>query len=239
VTFVTRQDTVAGRIGRVLIGLGLITLALHLIVEATRPLTDSPAVRALLVALPNDVLLDIVVGVVLTVLSYSSLAIVLLTATLRRRASCLQAWHSAWYWAPTSAAACSRCSPPGRFAAGTAAAGGNFMFKAAGALIAIPLLPQAHLLLQQHVPTVHQQVVVFHLGFNIAIAIVFLGLTGTVARIADRLLPAPVMGAGTERPRHLEPLSSRHALARHQLRCHEKRCIRRTWSRPCFEASCP
>ena len=36
-------------------------LALHLIVEATRPLTASPAVRALLTALPNDVLLDIVV----------------------------------------------------------------------------------------------------------------------------------------------------------------------------------
>jgi phosphate:Na+ symporter len=39
-------------------------------------------VRALLAALPNEVLLDIVVGAVLTVLSYSSLAIVLLTATL-------------------------------------------------------------------------------------------------------------------------------------------------------------
>ena len=80
--FISRQDTMAGRIGRVLIGLGLITLALQLIVGATKPLTESPAVRALLVALPNDVLLDIIVGAVLTVLSYSSLAIVLLTATL-------------------------------------------------------------------------------------------------------------------------------------------------------------
>ena len=82
VMFVSRQNSGAGRIGRVLIGLGLITLALQLIVGATRPLTESPAVRALLVALPNEVLLDIVVGAVLTVLSYSSLAIVLLTATL-------------------------------------------------------------------------------------------------------------------------------------------------------------
>ncbi|HEV7913241.1 MAG TPA: Na/Pi symporter, partial [Albitalea sp.] len=47
VMFVSKQDTGAGRIGRILIGLGLITLALQLIVDATRPMTESPAVRAL------------------------------------------------------------------------------------------------------------------------------------------------------------------------------------------------
>ena len=85
VMFISRQNSAVGRVGRVLIGLGLITLALALIVEATKPLTESAAVRALLVALPNEVLLDIVVGAALTVLSYSSLAIVLLTATLVSR----------------------------------------------------------------------------------------------------------------------------------------------------------
>ena len=82
VVFISRQNSGFGAVGRVLIGLGLITLALQLIVGATRPLTESPAVRALLLALPNDVMLDVVVGALLTVLSYSSLAIVLLIATL-------------------------------------------------------------------------------------------------------------------------------------------------------------
>src|SRR4051812_12437775 len=82
VVYISQQDSGLGAVGRVLIGLGVITLALQLIVGATRPLTESPAVRALLVALPSDVLLDIVVGAVLTTLSYSSLAIVLLTASL-------------------------------------------------------------------------------------------------------------------------------------------------------------
>ena len=45
VVFVTRETTIAGRFGRVVIGLGLITLALQLIVAATRPLIASPAVR--------------------------------------------------------------------------------------------------------------------------------------------------------------------------------------------------
>ncbi len=206
VTFVTQQDSSAGRVGRILIGLGLITLALHLIVESTRPLTESPAVRALLVALPNDVLLDVVVGAVLTVLSYSSLAIVLLTATL-----------AASGLVPTGVAlglvlganvgsgvlamlATSGASPQVR-----RLPAGNFMFKAAGALIAVPLLPQAHVLLQDFLGSVHQQVVFFHLGFNIAIAATFVGLTSVVARIAERLLPTPHLGSGTARPRHLDP----------------------------------
>lgn len=206
VMFVTRQDTGAGRIGRVLIGLGLITLALQLIVDATTPLTQAPAVRALLVALPNEVALDIVVGAALTVLSYSSLAIVLLTATL-----------AAQGMLPASVAlglvlganigsallaiiATGHASPQVR-----RLPVGNLLFKSAAALIAIPLLPQAHVLLQEHIPTVHQQVVVFHLLFNVSLALLFIGFTGVVARAADRLLPAPLVGAGTERPRHLDP----------------------------------
>ena len=48
VLYVARQDGKAGRVGRVLIGLGLMLLALRLIVEATEPLLASDAVRTLL-----------------------------------------------------------------------------------------------------------------------------------------------------------------------------------------------
>jgi phosphate:Na+ symporter len=206
VMFVTRQDTGAGRIGRILIGLGLITLALQLIIGATRPLTESPAVRALLVALPNEVSLDIVVGAALTVMSYSSLAIVLLTATL-----------AASGMLPTTVAlglviganlgsgllamiATGHASPQVR-----RLPVGNLLFKVGGALIATPLLPEAHVLLQDYVGTVHQQVVVFHLAFNLMLAVLFIALTGAVARVTDRLLPSAVAGAGIDRPRHLDP----------------------------------
>ncbi|PIV75736.1 MAG: hypothetical protein COW56_02760, partial [Rhodocyclales bacterium CG17_big_fil_post_rev_8_21_14_2_50_68_7] len=82
VMYITRAKSNAGRLGQVAIGLGLILLSLQLIAGSTRPLTESPAVRALLVALPSDVMLDILVGTLLAVLSYSSLASVLLTAAL-------------------------------------------------------------------------------------------------------------------------------------------------------------
>ena len=107
-------DTAApAAIGRVLIGLGLITLALQLIVAATRPLTAvaggaRPAGRAAerraarhlrrrgadgaVVFEPGDRAAD------------RDLGALRLAADRRRR--------SAWCSAPTSAAACWRCSPP-------------------------------------------------------------------------------------------------------------------------------
>jgi len=206
VTFITRQDTTAGRIGRVLIGLGLITLALHLIVEATRPLTESPAVRALLVALPSDVLLDIVVGAVLTVLAYSSLAIVLLTATLAASGILpVDVALGLVLGANLGSGLLAILATSGASPQVRRLPVGNFLFKAGGALIAVPLLPEARGLLQLYLPMVHEQVVAFHFGFNVAIAAIFIALTSVVARTAEKLLPAPRVGSGTERPRHLDP----------------------------------
>jgi phosphate:Na+ symporter len=209
VLFISRQNAGAGRIGRVLIGLGLITLALQLIVGATRPLTESPAVRGLLVALPNEIVLDIVVGAVLTVASYSSLAIVLLTATLTSSGMI-----------PSNVAlglvlganlgsgllaliATSGSSPQVR-----RLPVGNLIFKAAGAALVIPFIPEIHVLLQQTGGAVHEQVVWFHLGFNIALALLFIATTGWVGRLVERWLPEPnTRGGDSTRPRHLDPVA--------------------------------
>ena len=208
VMYISQQNSGAGRIGRVLIGLGLITLALQLIVAATRPLTESPAVRALLVALPNDVLLHILVGAVLTVLSYSSLAIVLLTATLAA-SGILPAGVALGLVLGANLGsgvlaviATAKASPQAR-----RLPIGNLIFKLVGALIAIPLLPQVHVLLQQQVPDVHQQVVLFHLEFNLVLALLFIGLTGVLGGWLDRWLPAGVQGAAGTRLHHLDPVA--------------------------------
>jgi phosphate:Na+ symporter len=206
VMFTSRQDTGIGRVGRVLIGLGLITLALQLIVEATTPLTQSPAVRALLASLPNEVLLDIVVGAVLTVLSYSSLAIVLLTATLA---------SSGIVPANVALGLVIGANLGSGLLALIATGGaspqvrrlplGNLIFKLGGAAIAIPLLPQAHVWLQLTGAAVHEQVVWFHLGFNVVLALIFISFTGVVGRIVERVLPERAMGSDAARPRHLDP----------------------------------
>jgi phosphate:Na+ symporter len=208
VMFISRQNTAVGHVGRVLIGLGLITLALQLIVGATRPLTASPAVRALLSALPSEIALDIFVGAVLSVLSYSSLAIVLLTATLASQGML-----------PTTVAlglVLGANVGSGLLAVLVTGSGkpelrrlplGNLVFKALGALLAIPFLGEAHLQLQLYVPEVHQQVVIFHLVFNVVLAALFIGLIGPVARLVERVLPRPAPGGLGERPRHLDPVA--------------------------------
>ena len=84
---------------------------------------------------------------------------------------------------------------------------GNLIFKILGAILFIVFLPQVHVILQQLLPSVHQQVVGFHLVFNLVLAALFIGFTGLVGRTVDRWLTDPGPGAGSLRPRHLDPLA--------------------------------
>jgi len=208
VMFTSRQASAAGRVGRVLIGLGLITLALHLIVEATRPLTASPAVRALLVALPNEILLDIVVGAALTVVSYSSLAIVLLTATLAETGLLTTPVALGLVLGANVGSGLLALIATGKATPEVRRLPlGNLFFKLIGVLVAIPFMGQVHVLLQDHFSTVHQQVVTFHLAFNLALAVLFIGFTAPIARLVNRLLPSVDPSASNTRPRHLDPVA--------------------------------
>jgi phosphate:Na+ symporter len=208
VLFILHEQSQAGRIGRVLIGLGVIILALNLIVQATQPLVQSPTVRTLLLALPNEVLLEVLVGALLAVMSYSSLAIVLLTATL-----------AAQGMVPATVAM-------GLVAGANVGSGilamlvtsaakpavrrlplGNLIFKCTGAMLVMPFLPAILEVLQRLVPTVQQQVVLFHLGFNLAIALLFIGFTPIVAGAVERWLKAEVTVDANNRPHHLDPVA--------------------------------
>ncbi len=205
VAFISREKTTAGRLGRVAIGLGLMLLSLQLIVAATRPLTESPAVRTLLAALPSEVALDMLVGTLLTVASYSSLAMVLLTASLAvsglvPMTVALGLVLGANLGSGLLAVMLTARAPM----AERRLAIGNFLFKVVGAIAAIPLLPYAQVWLQQASGGLHQQVVLFHLGFNVALAVVFIGLTGVSARVLIKLFKDPPRGAH-QRPQHLDP----------------------------------
>ncbi|MGK2898403.1 MAG: Na/Pi cotransporter family protein [Burkholderiaceae bacterium] len=206
VLFISNEKSSAGRFGRVAIGFGLITLALQLIVAATQPMISSPAIRGLIVGLPNDVFLDIVVGALLTMACYSSLAFVLLTATLAASGIlpvtvALGMVLGANIGSGILAMLTSSGPPTVRLRLPL----GSLLFKLGGCALAIPLLPQIHVLLQNHIPTVHAQVIAFHLGFNVVRAALFIAFTHPMARLVETLLPAPVAPASATRPRHLDP----------------------------------
>jgi phosphate:Na+ symporter len=207
VLFISRESTSVGRFGRIVIGVGLITLALQLIVTATRPLIESPAVRQLLAELPNEVLLDILVGAVLTVLSYSSLAIVLLTATLAGAGMLPPGVALGLVLGANIGSGLLGVLTTARSDVATRRLPmGNLMFKLAGALLAMPWLPQVRELMQPWLPGVPQQVVAFHLLFNLLLAATFIGFTGVLARVLERWMVAPPPPSPT-RPQHLDPVA--------------------------------
>src|SRR6185295_16672713 len=69
-------------IGRVAIGLGLMLLALHILLDTLAPAEHTPAVRTLLGAITGDPLMCVVVAAVLTWAAHSSVATVLLIMSL-------------------------------------------------------------------------------------------------------------------------------------------------------------
>ncbi len=205
VLFVSRQASTGGRVGRVLIGLGLMLLALRLVVEATEPLLASPAVRALLASANSDPLLEIAFGAILAVIAYSSLAIVLLIAAM-----------AASTVVPLDAAlglVLGANLGSGLLAVLTTAKSsvevrqvtvGNLIFKAMGVAILAPCIGLWLRYVEPHMAGATQGVVLFHLGFNVLVSLGFIGLTEQVARTVQRLLPKP-LDARQHRLDHLDP----------------------------------
>ena len=207
VLFISRQATNVGRFGRILIGLGLMLLALRLVTDSTAVLTSNAAVKALLGTLSSDLLLEITVGAVLAVVSYSSLAIVLLTATL-----------AASGVIPLDVAlglVLGANLGSGLLAVLTTARStievrqvplGNFLFKLLGVAAAVPLVGLWLRHVRPFLGETATTVVLFHLMFNVLVGLVFITSTQVVARWVEKLLPRPVKGAAAGgRPHHLDP----------------------------------
>ena len=206
VLFITRSASAAGRIGRVLIGLGLMLLALQLVVEATGPLFESPAVRALLASLNSDVLLEITIGAAFAVLAYSSLAVVLLVAAMASSnvvpldvalGLVLGANLGSGILAVLTTA---KSTIPVR-----QVTVGNLVFKLLGVAIAAPLVGLYLKYMRPYVSDATSLVVLYHLAFNVVVSIGFIGLTHRIAALVTRFLPVPVESTAARRQMHLDP----------------------------------
>lgn len=207
VLFISRQSTPMGRLGRVLIGLGLMLLALRLVAESTAVMVSSSAVKALLQTLTSDILLEITVGAVLSVVAYSSLAIVLLTATLAASGAIpLDVAIGLVLGANLGSGMLGVLATAKSAIEVRQVPMGNLVFKIVGVLVATPFVG---LFLRYVRPYLGDDpatvVVLFHLGFNILIALLFIGMTHMVARQVEQWLPKPDKNMVAGRPHHLDP----------------------------------
>lgn len=205
VLFISRQSSDVGRFGRVLIGIGLMLLALRLISESTQVMVQSQAVKSLLASITSDLLLEITVGAVLALLAYSSLAMVLLTATLAGSGILpLESAVGLVLGANLGSGLLAVLSTAKSAVEVRHVPLGNLLFKCVGVALAAPF---AGLWVVHARPMLHNDalaVVLFHLSFNFAVAILFLGMTGGFARVVLRWLPKPDRNP-TSRPQHLDP----------------------------------
>jgi len=176
--------------------LGLILLSLKLIVATSEPLRTSDTILVIIGALDGEPLIAILVAAVLTWLAHSSLATVLLVCSL----AAAGAIPTGLALVLVIGANLGGALPPIMATMqgpreGRAVALGNGLFKLMGALFALPLLGVVQPMLADFDPDPVRMAVNMHTLFNIALAVVFLPLTGVAARIVERLLPAEELGA--------------------------------------------
>jgi len=205
VLFISRQDTTVGRVGRVFIGLGLMLLALRLITESTTVLTQSPIMITLLEALSSDITMEVLTGAIIAIISYSSLATVLLVATLAASGGI-----------PVDVAlglVIGANLGSGLLAVLTTLKAnvqtrqvplGNLMFKIVGVLLMVPLIGPWYQYVAPIAPDTGTLVVMFHLAFNTVVAVICILLTGKVAQLVQKILPVKVDSPTTSRPHHLD-----------------------------------
>ncbi|WP_085579346.1 MULTISPECIES: Na/Pi cotransporter family protein [unclassified Pseudomonas] len=204
--FLSRKQTRLGQMGRVAIGLGLIILALQLIVEAATPITHAQGVKVIFASLTGDILLDALVGALFAMVSYSSLAAVLLTATLAgANVISLPVAIGLVIGANIGSGVLAFMSASMQNAAGRQVALGSLLYKLIGLLLIIPVLdPLVHWLDSLDF-SAQEMVIGFHLLYNTVRCLVLLPSVGPMARLCAWLLPEREQANGTARPRHLDP----------------------------------
>jgi phosphate:Na+ symporter len=203
--FIARQNTNVGRVGRILIGLGLMLLALSLISASTRVLTQSEVVKLALKSLSSDLLLEVSVGAAIACLAYSSLATVLLVATLAAsQVIPMEVALGLVLGANLGSGLLSVLTTFNSAVTVRQVPLGNLLFKIGGILAIAPFTGLWLKYTSTVVTSAATQVVIFHLAFNLLVALVFIGFTGVIARRVEKILP-PTLDNALLRPRHLDP----------------------------------
>jgi len=203
--FLGRKQSRVGQLGRVSIGLGLILLALELIVQAVTPITQASGVKVIFASLTGDIMLDALIGAVFAIISYSSLAAVLLTATLTAAgiisfpvALCLV------IGANLGSGLLAVLNNSASSAAARRVAMGSLLFKLVGSLLILPFVhPLAVVLDRLPLPDA-ELVIYFHVFYNLIRCVVMVPFAGPMARLCERLIRDEPELDMRLKPKHLD-----------------------------------
>jgi phosphate:Na+ symporter len=190
-------------LGRVAIGIGLVLLALHLIIATVEPVEKASALRDLFAMLAGDPVADIAIAALLTWAAHSSVAMVLLVMALAGQHIVTPVAALALVLGANLGSIIPQYLAAGANAAARRLALGNLIVRGAGCLVAIPLLPWLAQALAALEANPARQVADFHTLFNLALAVVFIGLLDPLARLCTRLIPPAPVAADPGKPRYI------------------------------------
>jgi phosphate:Na+ symporter len=193
-------------IGRVSIGLGLMLLALHILLDTLAPAENAPGVRVFMNAITGDPVLCIIIGALVTWVVHSSVASVLLVMSLAY----------AHFITPLAGLALvlganlgSSINPlfegarRGKLSSYRLPVG-NFINRLVGVLLVTPFLRPITEILQTWQPDLAKFTAEFHIAFNVVTAIIFIGVLDGLVALLKWLLPDQVQEMDPSQPRYLD-----------------------------------
>lgn len=188
VVFKMRDHSSFESAGCAMIGLGLMLLALSLLGSTLEHIESTPVFHAVMQGLQGDTLIALMVAIILTLICHSSVAVILLIASLATTGVMNQETALVLVLGANIGGAL-----PPVFSAGTPVARrlpiGNLLVRVLGSLVALLLLPLLADGARSLALTTPQLVVWFHTAFSVVLALVFIGLISPLAQVLEALFP--------------------------------------------------
>ncbi|WP_246132797.1 Na/Pi cotransporter family protein [Devosia ginsengisoli] len=179
-------------VGRAVLGLGLMLLALQLVGNVTDPLRESEVMIAILSGLADAPAFALILAAVLAFVSSSSLAVVLFVALLASAgivppalAVTLVAGANLGGAIPPLLAVLREGTEARRLTLA------NLVVRAIGAIVLTIFAVPAAALLQTILPNANALTIAAHIGFNLALLVLFLPLLGPIGKLAALAMPKP------------------------------------------------
>jgi len=193
-------------LGRVAIGLGLMLLALHILIDGLAPAEDAPAVRALLRSITADPVLCIVIAAALTWAAHSSVATVLLIMSLAYSNFLTPAAAMALVLGANLGSAINPLFEGGRRndPASYRLPAGNLLNRLAGVVLVTPFLPTLAATFPAIQPDMAKMTALFHIAFNLALAAIFIPLLDPLGWLLRKMFTARAPADDPSAPKHLD-----------------------------------
>ena len=203
--------TLTRDLGRVAIGLGLMFLSLHILLDTLAPAENAPSVRSLLTAITAEPILCVVIAAALTWAAHSSAAVVLLVMSLAYSHFVSPVAALALVLGANLGSAINPLLESGANAnpASRRLPFGNLINRLVGVVLVLPFLQPIAGLLMRLDPNPTRMAADFHTAFNVLLALVFIFLLDGLASVLTRLLPDPAKRTDPSAPLYLDETAIR------------------------------